>query len=76
MKCNNNHLRRVLSGIGAALLLAVFLYAASQIVSYLRAENENRQLSEDLIEKAVHTPPPPSQAGPPPPKGGRRHWFF
>lgn len=62
MKCNNNHLRRVLSGIGAALLLAIFLYAASQIVSYLRAENENRQLSEDLIEKAVHTPPPSSQA--------------
>ena len=61
MKCNNNHLRRVLSGIGAALLLAVFLYAASQIVSYLRAENENRQLSEDLIEKAVHTPAPSSQ---------------
>lgn len=62
MKCNNSHLRRALVGIGAALLLAVFLYAASQIVSYLRAGNENRQLSEDLIEKAVHTPPSSSQA--------------
>ena len=62
MKRNNNHLRRVLSGIGAALLLAVFLYAASQIVSYLWAENENRQLSEDLIKKAVHTPALSSRA--------------
>lgn len=62
MKCNNNYLRRVLAGIGTALLLAVFLYAASQIVSYLRAGNENQQLSEDLIEKAIHTPPPFSQA--------------
>lgn len=52
----------MLSGIGAALLLAVFLYAASQIVSYLWAENENRQLSEDLIKKAVHTPALSSRA--------------
>ena len=53
MKRNKGYFRRVLVGIGVALMLAVFIYAASQIIAYLRAENEKRKLSEDLIDKAV-----------------------
>lgn len=58
MKQNKRYFRRVLFGIGIALMLAVFIYAASQIISYLRPENENRALSEDLIDKAVQITPP------------------
>lgn len=43
--------------IGLVIILSVvFLYAAYQVISYWRSENKNRQLAEDLIEKAVIVP--------------------
>lgn len=42
--------------IAIIVLAGVFLFAAYQILSYWQAENENKQLGEDLIEKAVLVP--------------------
>lgn len=64
MKRNKGYFRRELVGIGVALMLAVFIYAASQIIAYLRAENENRKLSEDLIDKAVQITPEATETSP------------
>lgn len=64
MKQNKGYFRRVLAGISIALMLAVFIYAASQILTYLRAENENRKLSKDLIDKAIQITPEATETSP------------
>lgn len=62
----DHKLRRILSGISIALILAIFLYAGFQIYDYLRAENESKQLADDLIDMAVTIPPDTSDTSDPP----------
>lgn len=47
-----------------ALMLAVFIYAASQILTYLRTDNENRKLYKDLIDKAIQITPEATETSP------------
>ncbi len=53
---NKKKLNRLLFWVIILLLSAVFLFAAYQIISYWTSERENKQLTDELIEKAVIVP--------------------
>lgn len=56
MKCKTKNAGAWLIRIVIVLLAGIFLFAAYQIFSYWQAENETKQLAEELIEKAVLVP--------------------
>lgn len=56
MKHNRKKARNWLFVIALVLLAAIFLYAAYHLISYWYAEQENKQLTDDLIEKVVLVP--------------------